>query len=65
MDSVSPFSVSERLDDSILSDDVGVSSPGGLTGLDVFEPRNGEESLNFLKGSDWNRESLVLFGELS
>lgn len=50
----------------MLSDDVGVSSPGGLTGLDVLEPRNGEESLNFRNGSvGWNRDSLVLFGELS
>lgn len=52
---------------SRLSDDVGVSSSGGLTGLDVLEPRNGDEdSLNFRKGSEgWKSESLALFGELS
>lgn len=64
------MSVSDCLDDvSILSDDDGVSSLGGFTGLEVLEDLIGEEvDLNFLNGSDWAWKSdngLVLFGELS
>lgn len=68
-DSVSALSVSDCLDDvSILSDDVGVSSLGGFTGLEALDPRKGDAvSLNFLNGSvlGWNKVSLVLLGELS
>lgn len=66
-DSVSPMSVSECLDDvSILSDDVGVSSSKAFTGLEVLEPRSGDEILNLRNGSfGWKSDSLALLGELS
>lgn len=66
---MSPLSVSDCLEDvSMLSEEVGVSSLGGLIGLDVLELRKGDEfSLNFLNGSvGWKRDKgLLLLGELS
>lgn len=70
IDSESALSVSDCLEDiSILSDEDGVRSLGGLTGLEVFELRRGEDvTLNFLKGSVfvlYRERALILFGELS
>lgn len=69
-DSVSALSVSDcREDVSTLSEEVGVSSLGGFTGLEALELRRGEElSLNFLNGSGlgWKSEScFALLGEFS
>lgn len=69
-DSESPLSVSDcREEVSTLSDEDGVSSLGGFTGLEFLEVLRGDDvTLYFRKGSTfgWNKESgLVLFGELS
>lgn len=69
-DSESALSVSDCLEeDSTLSDDDGVSSLGGFTGLEVFEDLRGDDVVLYLrKGSvlAWNRDNgFDLFGELS
>lgn len=69
-DSESALSVSDCLEDvSTLSEDVGVSSLGGLTGLEVFDVRRGDEvSFSLLRESEfgWNKDScFALFGVFS